>query len=579
MPHYHRVLRRSFCLLLVLCLLAPLAGCAKKQPPVSSTAQPTSAAPTTDTEFYDPERDTHPYESEYEETEPDDGTEPETEEIPPETEPIPADVNLGGFAVSTSTAESTRVGMQILSSGGNAVDAAAAISFMLSVSEPYSSGIGGSGIMLIYDSKTGKSHTLDYYGCAGSAANNVDQISVPGLVAGMDEALRRWGTMSLADVIQPSIDYAEQGFTVSDAFIYRLTFSDNLRRYNPAFTKLQAGDVLHQYDLAETFRKIQSGGADAFYRGEIAQDIVARSALTMEDLANYQVHVRSTVKTDFAGWQILGAWGPASGLTVCQMLRVAEMLDIPDPQAAPDDYLRVLNRATTVAYQSRYSHVVDPEFYKFRTKRYLTDEYLQGRIDTLRSASWTDDPEKECTTQFAVLDNNGLLVCVTNSLSNSWGSYRCVDGFYLNNALINFSKTGRNAYEPGKRPRTHFSPTICLGPNGEMLTIGSPGGVEIPKLIVPVLIDILRNGTDVQTAVDKARCFFDSDGYLCLEGEDMHPSILNLKEMEGNMYYYSNSHLIFGCTSVVGYSPSSGIYAVSDQRRDTSLAMVYNFNP
>ncbi|MBR0068054.1 MAG: gamma-glutamyltransferase, partial [Kiritimatiellae bacterium] len=89
-----------------------------------------------------------------------------------------------------------------------------------------------------------------------------------------------------------------------------------------------------------------------------------------------------------------------------------------------------------------------------------------------------DDPERECTTQFAVIDNNGLIVCVTNSLPNTWGSYICVGGFYLNDALTNFGGEGKNAYEPGKRPRTHFSPIICVGPQGELLAIGTPGGVE-----------------------------------------------------------------------------------------------------
>lgn len=511
----------------------------------------------------------------------------ETEEAPsaqPDTEPQstevqrPSDgsVDLGGFAVSTSTSEATLVGMQVLSSGGNAVDAAAAISFMLSVSEPYSSGIGGGGLMLIYDSKTGEAFTLDYYGCAGSAPEPVDSIAIPGLVAGMDEALRRWGTISLADALEPAVDYAEEGFTVSDAFIFRLNYSDSLRT-NPAFTDLRAGDILQQKELAETFRKIQTEGAQSFYRGSIAQDIVSCCNLTAEDLSNYQVQVRDVVRSEFAGYQILGTYGPSSALTVCQMLKIAEMLNIPSPQTDPNGYLNVLKTATTVAFNSRKAHVVDPAFYSFKPKKYLKDDYLQGRIDQLTANTWEDDNERFCTTQFAVIDRDGLVVCVTNSLSDSWGSYRCVDGFYLNDTLSNFSNSGKNAYEPGKRPRTHFSPIICLGSDGQIMTIGTPGGLEIPKLLATVLIDVLREGTDVQTAIDKARVFYDSDGALCIESDEIHPSVLNVADVS-ELYYTSSSHLIFGCTSVVGYKPDSGVYAVCDLRRETAKAMVYNDN-
>ena len=508
---------------------------------------------------------------------PEDLTAEDEEQTTEETvSPAPVVETMGGFAVSSSTEESTRVGMQILSSGGNAVDAAAAISFMLSVSEPYSSGIGGGGIMLVYDSKTGKARTLDYYGCAGSSPVMTDQVAVPGVVAGMEKALELWGTMSLADVIQPSIDYAEEGFTASDMFIYRLTFSDNLRRYNPAFTNLREGDVLKQKELAETFRAIQAGGSDAFYRGEIAEKIAEKCALTTEDLANYEVKVRKVVRSEFNGWKMLGSYAPSSSLTVLQMLKVAEMLDIPDPAVDPDGYLDVLQTATTVAYKSRSARLVDPDFYKFRPKSSLSEEYLQKRIASLSNYNWMDDPERECTTQFAVIDNNGLIVCVTNSLSNTWGSYICVGGFYLNDALTNFGDEGKNAYEPGKRPRTHFSPIICVGPQGELLAIGTPGGVEIPKLIAPVLIDIIRKGTDVQTAVDRGRAFYDSDGLLCIESQDQHANIVDVNKID-KLYYYSNSHLIFGCTSVVGYDPTDGLYAVCDLRRDTSSAMVYNY--
>lgn len=560
---------RMTALLLCLILLLSFAGCDQNRNTEPTSKQTDSFPPTGTEPGTAPGTETLPATSE---------TVPvTTETVPPETEtvsPLPDD--LGGFAVSTSTSEATLVGMQILSSGGNAVDAAAAISFMLSVSEPYSSGIGGGGIMLIYDSKTGETHTIDYYGAAGAAETPADNVAVPGLVAGMDKALKSFGTMSLADTLQPAIDYAEEGFTVSDAFIFRLNYSDSLRQ-NPAFNGLKVGDVLKQKELAETFRTLQREGADAFYRGSIAEDIAASCGLTKKDLAKYRARQRSVVRSEFAGYQIIGSYGPSSSLTVCQMLKIAEMLDIPSPQTDPNGYLDVLKTATTVAFKSRKYHVVDPGFYKFRPNKYLSESYLQGRIDKLTTAAWEDDNEQYCTTQFSVIDRNGLVVCVTNSLSDSWGSYVCVDGFYLNNTLRNFSSSGKNAYEPKKRPRTHFSPMICVGPDGELLTIGTPGGLEIPKLLTTVLIDILREGEDVQTAVDKGRLYYDSDGSLCIESEDVHDSLIDIDQID-ELYYLNSSHLIFGCTSIVGYRPDTGVYAVCDMRRDTSKAMVYHFN-
>ena len=560
MFHQHRNRLRLLCLFLALCLVLPLAGCKDDKTPV----QTESGLP----------EDSTPVESFSEEDitdEPEDTKEYVETTVPP---PVTVD-DLGGFAVSTSTSEATQVGMQILSSGGNAVDAAVAISFLLSVSEPYSSGIGGGGIMVIYDSKTGVAKTLNYYPCAGSAAANTDKVGVPGMVAGMEKAVKKWGSMPLADLIQPAVDYAEQGFVVSDTFIDWMNYDDSLQN-NPAFRGLREGDTLKQMELAKTFRAIQEQGADVFYRGYIAQDIDAACSLTAEDLAAYKARTYQVVESTFSGWNIYGAYAPSSALTVCQMLKVAEMLNIPSPEEDPEGYLAALKTATTVAYRSRTSRVVDPKFYSFKPRKALSSEYLQGKIDTLNSSAWVDDPEKICTTQFSVIDSSGLVVCVTNSLQRSWGSYRCVDGFYLNYTLDNFSNSGKNAYEPGKQPRTGFSPMICVGPEGQILAIGTPGGNEIPKLLTTVLIDILREGTDVQTAVDKSRIVFQTNGILQYEYEDVNPLVVDISSYDAKGVIFE--HKIFGCTSIVGYDPVTGVYAISDKRRETSTAMVYQFN-
>ena len=483
--------------------------------------------------------------------------------------------SLGGFAVSSSSAEATEAGMKILSSGGNAVDAAAAMSLTLSVTEPYSSGLGGSGVMLIYDTVKKQGYTLDYYCNAGKANYSNDKVAVPGMLAGTQEALERFGTIKMADAIQSAIDYADGGFTASDSFMLRLKSSDSLRD-NPAFSNVKAGDKIIQSELSQTLKTIQKEGISAFYEGSIAKKIAENCELTTDDLKSYKVYCEKIIRSDFNGYSIVGAYAPFSSITVMQMLKVAQKLNIPSVKSDPNGYLKALKTATMSSFDSRNKTLVDPRFYDFDEEKLLCDEYIKSLANSSVS-KYSDDPEQLCTTQFSVIDNNGLIVCVTNSLSDSWGSYKCVGGFYLNNSLINFGNTSKNAYEPEKRPRTHFAPIIVEGENGEVLAIGSPGGVYIPKIVAGVLIDILAEKEDIQTAVDKARVMYNSSGNLGVETDDNAPSVIDVKQVN-ERFFYSTSHILFGCTSIVGWKPDEGIISVSDQRRETSKAMVYYYD-
>ena len=195
-------------------------------------------------------------------------------------EPGPTD--LGGYAVSSSTKEATAAGMEILKNGGNAVDAAVAVALALGVTEPYSSGLGGSGVMVVYDPVKDRGYSLDYYACAGSAPESTDDVGVPGFLAGMQAALDRWGTMSLAQVIEPAIDLAENGFPATAVFARRLNYSAKIGQ-NKAFASIREGDTVIQTELAETLKLIRDNGADVFYHGQIARDIADVCDLTTID--------------------------------------------------------------------------------------------------------------------------------------------------------------------------------------------------------------------------------------------------------------------------------------------------------
>lgn len=483
------------------------------------------------------------------------------------------DSALGGYAVSSSSSEATWAGMYVLSQGGNAIDAAAAVAFTLGVTEPYSSGLGGSGFMLVYDTQTGESWTLDYYGCAGNAASSSDGVAVPGLLMGMSEAIERWGNLTLADALEVAIYYAENGFYASKTFVSRLQYDFRLKN-NVAYADVEEGDLVIQTELAQTMRRIQSEGIDLFYSGDIAKDIAAASSLTVTDLSSYEVQCTEALETEVYGYQVFTANAPASGLTVAQMLKMSEQMDIVSPQEDTPGYLRVLNTVTAKAYDDRLTHVVDPAFGTVDTQYYASDEYIEELMGQSTSGQ-EGEGEQYCTTSYSVIDGNGLIVCVTNTLSDNWGSYQYVDGFYLNNTLSNFSSIGINGYEPGKRPRSYISPTIVVGNDGFCLAVGSPGGDNIPRVIVPVVLDIIKFGTDVQTAVDKGRVFCDTDGTVCIESTDGNKSMVDTTQITGE-YYYSSQHIYFGCTSIVGYDPDDGFISACDRRRGGAQAMIYS---
>lgn len=501
------------------------------------------------------------------ETEP--GSETDTE---PGTEPAAEPVDLGGYGVSSSTKEATAAGMEILKKGGNAIDAAVAVALALGVTEPYSSGLGGSGVMVVYDPASDMAYSLDYYACAGSATQNTDFVGVPGFLAGMQEALDRWGSMSLAQVIEPAVELAEDGFPATALFARRLDYSAKIRQ-NPAFRSIREGDTVVQDELAATLKLIRDKGTSAFYNGKIAEDIAAACDLSTVDLASYRAYSYDALQSKFNGFRIFTTTAPTSGVVTSQMLTTAALKKIANPRKSPEKYLRTMKLATQLGYKTRRNKLVDPRFYAFKGESLVSRKYVKKQIEKLLEAESTvfiqPDPEKRCTTQFAVIDKNGMLACVTNTLSDNWGAYICVDGFYLNNTLSNFSQSGKNAYEPLKRPRTHFSPVIAVGEDRYCLAIGSPGGENIPKIVSQVLIDILKFGVDPQTAVDRGRYYFDDDGLLCLEAATKAEPRIDQSKIS-QRYYFSSSHVIFGCTAVVGYDPKSGVFAVSDLRRDGS---------
>lgn len=492
-----------------------------------------------------------------------------TEEV---TEPAPPRY----YAAASSCDLATAVAMSVMEAGGNAVDAAVALGYTLCVAEPYASGLGGSGGMLVYDSNTGECWMYDYRAEAGSGW--YDTAGVPGFVAGMQAALDDFGTISMSDLIEPARYYAENGFEVYGALGIRLNSARDYlygmsQFYNDQGGYLKTGDIMRQPDLAETLALLQEEGSDYFYTGAIADHIVDKSAIRSEDLANYEVIKSPAINTTFNGYTVYSANAPLSGLTLLQMLKMADMLDIANPTEDQATYLSQLNRITNAAYADRYYHVVDTRFYDVNQMDNLTTDYLKSLMENY-GMSYADDEEGTETTSFSVIDSSGLVVTCTNTLTSFWGNKVMVDGFFLNSSNINFTQNNINYYEAGKRSRTFTAPTIAVGEDGYAMAIGSPGGNVIPSVLFDVITDVLKFGVDPQEAVTKARVIYRS-GVLNAESDVEGGSWLDTSEVYDSMVWRSTSYW-WGSVSLVGYDPDYGAYSTVDGRRGATYIGIYD---
>ena len=450
--------------------------------------------------------------------------------------------------VATEQELASKIGLDVLKSGGNAVDAAVAIGFALAVALPNAGNVGGGGFMMVYDAKTHKSVAVDFREIAPAAASRdmyvgpdgkvIDgkslythyAVGVPGTVAGMTHALQHWGTQPLAKLLAPSIALAEKGYPVSETLAKVLKQeAKNMGRW-PAtkaiFWKngapLKAGDTLVQKDLGHSLRLIARQGAKAFYEGEIAHKIAADmakngNAMTLADLKNYKVIEREPVRGTYRGYEIVTMPPPSSGgAHLVQILNIMERWPIKDWGLNSAATVHHMAEAMKLAYADRAEYLGDPDFVKIPLKGLTSKKYaaeLAARIDPDKARSAKDiragkpQPyESDQTTHYSVVDKAGNMVAVTYTLNTNFGSGIVAPGtgIMLNNEMDDFSaKPGvpnaygviggdANAVAAGKRPLSSMTPTFVLKDGKPWLVTGSPGG---PRIITTVLEQIV-NGID-----------------------------------------------------------------------------------
>lgn len=455
--------------------------------------------------------------------------------------------------------EASAIGLEILKAGGNAIDAAVAVQFALSVVYPNAGNIGGGGF-LVYRPAHGTPVTLDYREKAPARASSdmfldpagipITQLSldgalaagVPGSVDGMVQAHKRYGNLSWRQVLEPAIQLAKIGFRITEKQANELNhFQERFIALNPGGSPLtrqvpwKKGDTLRQEALAHTISLIQDKGRNGFYVGETAQKIVAtmqqaKGIISLEDLKNYHAQWRKPVIGTYRGYKVISMPPPSSGgAALIALLKSVEAYALSRWGFQQDSTVRLIVEAERRVYADRATHLGDPDFVKVPLNQLLDSAYNAGRLagfsfekaspSSTISAGAIAPVEKEQTTHFSIVDKDGNAVSITTTLNGSYGSGLFVAGagFLLNNEMDDFSvKPGSpnmyglvggtaNAIEPGKRMLSSMTPTILEKEGKLYLVVGTPGGSTIITSVFQTILNVIDFGQPIQEAVSAPR--------------------------------------------------------------------------
>jgi len=469
-----------------------------------------------------------------------------------------------GMVASTNEVAS-RIGVEIMKRGGNAVDAAIAVAFALQVTHPAAGNLGGGGFMMIR-LKNGRSTAIDYREMAPAAAHRdvyLDKngnliegeggslvgyraAGVPGTVRGMELALKKYGSGKLtwSQLIEPARQLAANGFNVTYELArslhgnreYLSQYPETKRIYlrNGSFYK--EGELFRQPELAATFARLQRSGPNEFYEGETARMIAAdmkrhNGLMTLEDLRGYVAKERMPVRGNYRGYEIISMPPPSSGGAVLiEMLNILEGYDLSKLNASSSDRYHLMAEAMRRAFADRAEYMGDSDFVKVPVAGMIEKAYaarLRSTISTERASSSAEvragrpaGYESEETTHFTVVDAEGNAVANTYTLNNSYGSAAMAKGtgLLLNDEMDDFAaKPGtpnmygliqgeRNAVAPKKRPLSAMTPTIVLRKDGSFwFTVGSPGGPTIINAVLCVITNVIDYDMNIQDAIDAPR--------------------------------------------------------------------------
>ena len=461
--------------------------------------------------------------------------------------------------VVTAQHLATRIGVDVLKDGGNAIDAAVAVGYALAVVYPAAGNLGGGGFMTIqladgrktfldFREKAPLAATADMYlGPDGRVVKGLSTtghlaVGVPGTVSGLELAREKYGTMQRAALIAPAIAYAERGFVLEQGDVDMLATATEAFGKDPASAPIfldrgqpfAVGQRLVQNDLGRTLRRIAEHGADGFYQGPVGAAIVASSQagkglITQADLDRYTTRELAPIECDYRGYHVVSAPPPSSGgVIICEILNIVEGYPLQQLGWGSAQGAHYLIEAMRHAYVDRNSYLGDPEFVDNPLQRLLDKAYagrIRAVIDPKKAGVSKDiqpgvEPhEGSNTTHYSIVDGKGNAVAVTYTL-NEWFGAKVLaagTGVLLNNEMDDFTaKPGvpnsyglvqgqANAIQPGKRPLSSMSPTIVTQHGKPLMVLGTPGGSRIITATLLTMLNVIDYGMDIQEAVDAPR--------------------------------------------------------------------------
>jgi gamma-glutamyltranspeptidase / glutathione hydrolase len=538
---------------------------------------------------------------------------------------LPALGPNGMFA--SQEAKATRIGVEILEKGGNAVDAAVAVGFALAVTLPRAGNLGGGGFMLVHLAERDETVAIDYRETAPAAATRdmfLDEkgepdprksrdsglsVGVPGTVRGLALAHERYGSgqFTLADLIAPAERLAQDGITVEDDLADSLPqAAGRLGRFpstRAVFFKgdqpFGRGERLLQADLANTLAAIAQEGPDAFYKGDIAKNIAAAvqaagGLMTVQDLGAYEAVIRQPVRGTYRGHDIVSMPPPSSGgVHLIQILNILEGFDLPSLGAGSADAVHLLAEAMKPAYADRATWLGDPERVKvpvrgLTAKRYAEQQRAAIDLNRARPADEikAGDPlphEADQTTHFSVVDRHGNAVANTYTLNFSYGLGLVAEGtgVLLNNEMDDFSaKAGaQNAYglvggdtnsvAPGARPLSSMTPTFVFRDGRLLLVTGSPGGSRIISTVLQVIVNVLDFRMNLAEAVAAPRVHHQWRPDALLVETGLSPDTLHLLRERGHKVVVGSTS---GSANSILIAPEGRLGAADPRQRGTLAA-------
>jgi gamma-glutamyltranspeptidase / glutathione hydrolase len=522
--------------------------------------------------------------------------------------------------VVSAREEASRIGLEIIRKGGNAFDAMMATEMALAVTYPFAGNLGGGGFM-VYRLADGSVGSIDYREKAPLAASKdmfldengefIPQLSqqsalasgVPGTIAGIFEAQAKFGKLSPAEVLQPVIDLAKNGFVVTENQAKRLKGIRNLvvelNGPKTFFNRdINAGDTLKIPVLATTLERIAQNGRDEFYKGETAKILAKQmqdkgGIITEEDLASYQAEWRDPVIFSYKGHKVISMAPPSSGgITLAQIMKMVEPFDLKKFGHHSPEYIQLLVEAERRAYADRNYYLGDPDYVDIPVDQLLDPEYLKARMEgfSIEKATRSEDiskgeitfAESMETTHYSIVDADGNAVSVTTTLNGAYGSKIYVDelGFFMNNEMDDFSaKPGipnmfgligaeANSIAPGKRMLSSMTPTIVEKDGKLWMVVGTPGGSTIITSVLQTILNVAEFEMGIQEAVNTPRFHHQwLPDLVNFEPDSFDTTLIQTLKSRGYLINEGNSPVI-GKVDAILVLPDGKLEGGADRRGD-----------